>query len=42
MRKTTDLKANSGEMESEAEYWDVPKERTAVKLVEGLRKWRRG
>jgi hypothetical protein len=37
-RKTTDLKANPEEMESEAEHYEVPKECAVVKPVGGLRK----
>jgi hypothetical protein len=40
--KTTDLKVNPEEMESEAEYWEVPKVCAVVKAVGGLRKRHRG
>jgi hypothetical protein len=36
--KTTDLKVNSEEMESEAEHWEIPNECAAMKPVGGLRK----
>jgi hypothetical protein len=35
--KTTDLKANPEDVESQAEHWEVPKEHDAVKPVRGLR-----
>jgi hypothetical protein len=41
-RKTTDLKADPEEMETETEQWEVPKDRAAVKPVGGLRKRHRG
>jgi hypothetical protein len=41
-RKTTDLKANPEEMESEAEHREVPKERATVKPISGLKKRHRG
>jgi hypothetical protein len=40
--KTTDLKANPEEMESEVEHQEVSKQRAAVKPVGGLKKWHRG
>jgi hypothetical protein len=36
--KTTDLKSNPEEMESEAEHWELPKEDSIAKPVKGLRK----
>jgi hypothetical protein len=38
-RKTTDLKENPEDMESEAEHQEDSKERATVKPVGGLRKW---
>jgi hypothetical protein len=40
--EATYLKANPEEMESEAEQWEVPKERAVVKPLRGLRKRHRG
>jgi hypothetical protein len=37
-----DLKANTEEMESESEHWEVPKEDAVVKPVKGWKQQHRG